>query len=154
MELLKKTGIFLILNFTALAIGGLFTGNGVASDWYALANKAPWTPPGWVFGVAWTSIMITFAVYMAFLLSPNANTKKIKKLYLLQWMLNILWNPFFFYAHNALLGLVCITALTVLIAYFFFNYLKQMRYKTLLLSPYLLWLLIATSLNLYFLVYN
>ena len=40
--------IFLLLNFGALALGGLFTGSGVSSDWYNGLNKAPWTPPGWM----------------------------------------------------------------------------------------------------------
>jgi len=59
--------IFLVLNLGALALGGLFTNKGVPSDWYIGLIKAPWTPPGWVFGVAWTTIMICFAVYMAYL---------------------------------------------------------------------------------------
>ena len=41
---------FLFLNFGALALGGLFAGSGAGSNWYAELNKAPWTPPGWVFG--------------------------------------------------------------------------------------------------------
>ena len=77
MALLKKIVLFLVLNFTALAIGGLFTGNGVSSMWYQDLNKAPWTPPGWVFGVAWTFIMIFFAVYMAYLLNNKAEREKI-----------------------------------------------------------------------------
>ena len=58
---------FLVLNFLALGIGGIFTGKGVPSEWYVQLNKAPWTPPGWMFGFAWTSIMICFALYMAYL---------------------------------------------------------------------------------------
>lgn len=57
--------IFLAINFAALAIGGLSTSTGVSSDWYQTLNKAPWTPPGWVFGLAWSLIMICYAVYLA-----------------------------------------------------------------------------------------
>ncbi len=32
------------LNFIGLAIGGMATGPGVVSDWYASLEKAPWTP--------------------------------------------------------------------------------------------------------------
>ncbi len=53
--------IFLVINFAALALGSIFTSAGVSSDWYTNLNQAPWTPPGWVFGAAWTSIMIFFA---------------------------------------------------------------------------------------------
>lgn len=65
--MLKKILIFLVINFTALAIGGFYTGSGVSSDWYESLNKAPWTPPGWVFGAAWTFIMICYAFFMAYL---------------------------------------------------------------------------------------
>ena len=34
--------IFLIINFGALALGGLFTSKGVPSEWYAGLAKAPW----------------------------------------------------------------------------------------------------------------
>ncbi|MDH3796458.1 MAG: tryptophan-rich sensory protein, partial [Flavobacteriaceae bacterium] len=59
--------VFLVLNFGALALGSLFTNMGISSDWYSELSKAPWTPPGWVFGAAWTTIMLCFSVYMAIL---------------------------------------------------------------------------------------
>ena len=33
--------VFLLLNFSALGIGGYFTGPGVASQWYKSLQKAP-----------------------------------------------------------------------------------------------------------------
>jgi len=152
--MLKRTLLFLILNFAALAIGGLFTGAGVSSSWYNEMNQAPWTPPGWVFGFAWTFIMVCFAFYMSFLIAPKANKKNIVLLFSLQWILNVAWNPIFFYYHQVLLGLISITALTALVAYFFFKFKSQLKFKSLLISPYLLWLLIATSLNAYIFLNN
>jgi benzodiazapine receptor len=75
--MIKRILLFLVVNFSALAIGGLFTGKGVPSDWYQNLNQAPWTRPGRVFGAAWTLIMICFAVYMAYLLSTNMNRNKV-----------------------------------------------------------------------------
>jgi hypothetical protein len=85
--------MFLELNFAALTIGGLFTCNGVPSNWYAGIAKAPWTPPGWVFGTAWTTIMICFGVYMAYLWPVIENKKILIGLYAVQWILNVGWNP-------------------------------------------------------------
>ena len=59
--------IFLLINFTGLFLGGLFTQEGVPSDWYQNLNKAPWTPPGWLFGFAWTTIMICFSIFLSVL---------------------------------------------------------------------------------------
>ena len=60
MKSLKLILFFLILNFGALGIGSFLMNNGPTSTWYLTLNKAPWTPPGWVFGFAWFTIMILF----------------------------------------------------------------------------------------------
>ncbi len=152
--MLKKILIFLVINFTALAIGGFYTGSGVSSDWYESLNKAPWTPPGWVFGAAWTFIMICFAFFMAYLWNVVKDKKNLIILFGIQWVLNVIWNPIFFSAQEVTLGLITISLLTVLVGYFFFSNLKKMGLKSLLISPYLIWLLIATSLNAYVLFNN
>jgi len=139
--------LFLALNFSALAIGGFFTGEGVPSEWYTQLNKAPWTPPGWVFGTAWFTIMICFSIYMSFLWGISENRKKIILLFSLQWILNVGWNPVFFYFNNTILGLVVISLLTFLIGYFLYFYRVDLKFKSILILPYLTWLLIATSLN-------
>ena len=48
--------VFLTLNFGGLVIGQVWTGNGVTSEWYTTLNQAPWTPPGFIFGLAWTGL--------------------------------------------------------------------------------------------------
>jgi benzodiazapine receptor len=146
--------LFLALNFGALALGGFFTSKGVPSDWYLNINKAPWTPPGWVFGAAWSFIMICFSVYMAYLWPVTENKSLLLGLFILQLLLNIGWNPTFFYFHNVLAGLLIISALTLLIGYLFIAYFPTIKLKSLLIAPYLIWLLIATSLNAYILIKN
>ena len=108
---------FLIINFAALAIGAISTVEGVPSDWYINLNKAPWTPPGWVFSVAWSTIMIAFAFFMSYLWSSKENKKIILVLYIIQLALNISWNPAFFLFHDVVSGLVIISVLTILIGY-------------------------------------
>jgi tryptophan-rich sensory protein len=152
--MLYRALIFLVLNFAALGIGSLFTSNGVSSDWYINLNKAPWTPPGWVFGAAWTTIMICFAFYMAYAWNMVANTNLLIGLFIVQWILNILWNPVFFKYHEVFLGLIVISTLTLLVGYFLIRYWNQLNVKSILILPYFLWLLIATSLNAYILMKN
>lgn len=152
--MIKRILLFLVLNFGALAIGGLFTGESVPSDWYQAMNKAPWTPPGWVFGAAWSTIMICFAFYMAFAIDRISSKTSIIGLFSIQWVLNVAWNPAFFYFQNALAGLIIITALTALIAYMLFSFIKELSIKSLFLLPYFIWLIIATSLNGYAWLYN
>ena len=139
--------LFLFLNFIALTLGGLFTADGVSSEWYQTLNKAPWTPPGWVFGTAWTFLMCCFAVYMSIRWAKEQDKKKTLMLYCIQWVLNVSWNPIFFYFHQNLLGLVDITLLLLVITLMGILSLRSMRFHTFWILPYLIWLAIATSLN-------
>lgn len=152
--MLIKFIVFLVLNFGALAVGGLFTGKGLPSEWYAELNKAPWTPPGWVFGAAWTVIMICFTFFMTFAVKDVKNIRLLIALFSVQWVLNVMWNPAFFYFHNVLVGLIVISALTLLVGYFLIHYWPELKMKSLFVLPYFVWLIIATSLNAYILVKN
>lgn len=149
-----RTIVFLVINFTALALGGIFTGKGVPSDWYQNLNKAPWTPPGWVFGAAWTLIMLCYSPFMAKLTLGSNQLKTIVLLFSLQFLLNVIWNPVFFYFQNVKVGLLIISSLTVLVAYFLLGFMKEVKLYSWLVLPYFLWLLIATSLNAYILMKN
>ena len=146
--------LFLVINFGALAVGGIFTSAGVSSSWYENIQKAPWTPPGWVFGAAWTSIMIFFSIYLATAWPKIENKKILIGLFTLQWILNVGWNPIFFYYQNMLLGLAVILLLTFLIGFILMFYWKEVKFISLFILPYFVWLIIATSLNWYILLKN
>jgi Tryptophan-rich sensory protein (mitochondrial benzodiazepine receptor homolog) len=127
--------------------------NGPKTEWYINLNKAPWTPPGAVFGIAWTLIMICFSYYLAKLFALE-NTQKNKLIFGIHVILNVSWNYLFFNQHLVTLGLINLILLTALLfLYFFIFSIKVKNYKYLLV-PYLIWLCIATSLNAYVLIYN
>ena len=153
MKTFKVFVVFLIINFGSLAIGGWLMNNGPQTDWYLALNKAPWTPPGWLFGVAWTTIMLCFSIYMTSLYLSH-ETVKLKLLFALQVLLNISWNYVFFNKHLMTVGLMIIFLLTILIIYFLLTYLKKLNFISLLILPYAVWLCIATSLNLYVVLNN
>ena len=151
--MILRTIIFLLINFAGLFVGGLFTGEGVPSDWYQNLNKAPWTPPGWVFGLAWTTIMICFSLFLSVLWKKIASFH-FTSLYSILFILNVSWNPLFFYFRWVFIALIVITFLTFMIGYTANIYKSEMRYYNLLLIPYFVWLVIATSLNAYIVIYN
>lgn len=151
---LKRLLLFLVVNFAALGLGGLFTSSGVNSDWYQNMNQAPWTPPGWVFGAAWTSIMICFAFFMTYAWEVSKDRSMLLTLFVVQWILNVAWNPVFFYLHEVLFGLIVISALTLLVYYLLFKFGKDLKWKTLFILPYAIWIAIATSLNAYIYLNN
>ena len=153
MNNLKRFLFFLFINLGSLGLGSLLMNNGPTSEWYFNLNKAPWTPPGWLFGVAWTTIMVCFSIYLTYLFS-KLSSKNIKIAFSIQVFLNIIWNFIFFNQHLILLGLITIILLTIVVFYIFFSFKNIMKTKSLLLLPYMIWLLIATSLNAYILINN
>ncbi|PQJ72116.1 TspO/MBR family protein [Polaribacter butkevichii] len=153
MKQLKLTVLFLVINFGGLAIGSWLMNNGPLTEWYTNLNQAPWTPPGIAFGIAWTAIMICFSIYLGKLFMVE-NTKKNKLLFAFQFVLNVSWNYIFFNQHFVLFGLITLIMLTSLLFYYFFKVSSKTGNYKLLLLPYIIWLCIATSLNLYVLIYN
>lgn len=145
--------LFLIINFGGLAIGSWLMNNGPMTEWYTNLNQAPWTPPGVVFGIAWTIIMICFSIFLGKQFSEE-NSKKIKIAFLIQFILNVSWNYIFFNQHLVLFGLITITLLTTLLFYYYFKLSNKVNNFKYLLLPYMIWLCIATSLNLYILIHN
>jgi len=152
--MIYKVLIFLVINFAALGLGSLATNSGVQSDWYNQLSKAPWTPPGWMFGVAWTTIMICFAFYMAKVWESQESKTIIIGLFLIQFILNVAWNPVFFSLQKPMIGLIIISGLTILIGFFLISYFKEIKLWSLFILPYFIWLIIATSLNAYIVMNN
>jgi len=143
--------IFSILNFAALALGAvLMIESPLENSWYQTLEKAPWTPPGWVFGFAWTTIMLCYSIYMGRLWKKAADSRKqVILLFALQWILNVSWNPVFFHFHWMALGMVVIALLQITLILKHWRHAKSELFLTILILPYTLWLFVALSLNAY-----
>ena len=76
----SRLTLFLIVHFAALGLGSALMGTGPMGNWYQDLNKAPWTPPGWVFGAAWTLIMIFLSIAMAKLLGKTSRRSHVLSL--------------------------------------------------------------------------
>lgn len=152
-----RIALFLLLNFGALYVGALFMGGSPAeNEWYKALNKAPWTPPGWFFGFAWTSIMLAYSFYLSGVFNslPKSKRNYAILLYALQWMFNVSWNPIFFVHHALILGCIFIALLILILVLFHIKFANRSSKSTVLLLPYVLWLCVAFSLNLYVFLRN
>lgn len=153
MKFYIRFALFLLINFGALGIGAYLMNNGPQTSWYISLQKAPWTPPGWVFGFAWTTIMVCFSIYMAKLIEVIHNSTALL-LFAIQFVLNISWNYVFFNQHMMALGMINLVVLTLIVAYFAFNYKTKLKGYTVCILPYVVWLFVACSLNGYILINN
>lgn len=146
--------IFLILNFAAIGLSRFMGGEGPKSEWYRALETAPWSPSGWVVGLAWTVVMIGFSLYLAYLWPAVSNKKILVGLLVLHYVLTLSYNPTFFYYQKVLPGLFIISVLTLIIGFIAVYYWKTLELKSVLIIPYFLWMIIATSLNAYILLKN
>jgi tryptophan-rich sensory protein len=91
---------------------------------------------------------------MAYLWPAIENKTMVIGLYAVQWILNVFWNPVFFYLHKTNAALIVIVLLTAVVGYFLFYYWPVLKAKSALILPYLIWLIVATSLNGYVCIKN
>lgn len=140
--------VFLLLNFGALALGSWLMGSNPATNfWYQHLDKAPWTPPGWVFGAAWFSIMILFSLFMAIVTGEKTTRRRWIVLFVIQFILNTGWNPLFFRWHLLVTSLVVILLLQITLLVMLRTIPSGKKPIAWLIAPYIIWLFIAISLN-------
>ena len=120
------------------------------SQFYNKLNKPVFSPPKWVFAPVWS---ILYILMFASIVIVGKNTPVYLKpaaisIFLLQLVLNLIWTPMFFIHHkikNALF--ICIT-LTVTVLFMIILFAQISKIAALLLIPYLIWLMLASALNL------
>lgn len=146
---LKSLIVFLCICFAVEILAGFWT-NQTVSTWYPTLNKPSWNPPSWVFGPAWTILytLIAIAGWLIYKSESSRERTVALTLFGIQLFLNFIWSYLFFSLRNPLLGLIDILLLLLFVVLTIFAAWKVRRLAGLLLIPYLLWLLYATSLNL------
>ncbi|MGY3318330.1 TspO/MBR family protein [Arthrobacter sp. TE12232] len=154
--------LFVFLGASALvaALGGLATANHV-NGWYATADKAPWSPPNWVFGPVWTLLYTAMAVAAWLVWRKHAEgSRTALTAYGLQLVLNLLWTPAFFALYPVLgtpalwiaFGIIVALAVAVAVTVVLFGPIS--RTAGLLMLPYLSWIVFASTLNLWAALHN
>ena len=126
------------------------------NNWYQNLERPALTPPNWVFGPVWTVlyIMIAASIFLFVKNHKSENGMGIYFLIAIHLITNFIWTPLFFRLQSPGLALIDIAILDfslVLIIYFFW---QEHRTASVLLWPYLLWVLFATYLNVGFYTLN
>ena len=149
MKTLKSIVPFALACFAVFLFGGLFR----PGEWYESLNRAPWSPPNIAFPIVWTILYICIAIVGYRICQSKAD--KLLKIWWFQLAINGLWSWIFFGQHWPLLGLVDITILSLLVGYLIVGcWRANIKSASYLLAPYLAWLILATSLNAYVVMFN
>src|SRR5690349_364877 len=86
--------------------------------WYASLNKPSFNPPNWIFGPAWTILYILIAVAGWRTWRLDGFSGWPMRIWACQMILNWLWTPLFFGAHQMAAALVVIACLLPAIVLF------------------------------------
>ena len=142
--------IFLVLVIGGGLAIGFLTAPG---EWYAGLAKPSFNPPNWIFAPVWTVLYALIAAAGWRVWQCKSDVWPIR-LWWAQLLLNFLWSPIFFAAHQINLALVVILLLLAVILVFIATSWRRDRAAALLFIPYAAWVAFASVLNASILVLN
>ena len=150
----NKTLFSLIIWIMALIVIGGIIGSLTKpeiSTWYSALNRSTLTPPNYVFPIAWTILygIIGACGWLIWGASSFPKLRVIKTLYVIQLILNWSWTPLFFHYHLTGLSIVFLGLMDILVGTITWLAYQKMRAVSLLMIPYLSWILFASYLNFY-----
>lgn len=153
-------GAVLLAAVATIAFAGSAATVSEVDGWYADAQKAPWSPPNWLFAPVWSFLYLLIAlsgwlVWRAGHRPARGNAaSRALGLYVAQLVLNGLWTPVFFSGYPVVgrsawwASFAIMIALIVTVIWFALDAVAWSRLAALIMIPYLAWLLFAASLNL------
>jgi len=128
------------------ALVGLLTRSGMES--YSALRQPPLSPPGWVFGAAWSVLYFLMGLSLGIIrLSRDSQREDALFLFALQLFLNLIWPILFFCWELRLSALFVLLLLIVLVIAMISRFWRIKPLAGALNLPYLIWLGFAAWLN-------
>jgi len=138
---------FLLVTAAIGGLGALVVNAGMPA--YQALEKPGFTPPDIVFPIAWSILYLLMAIGAARVWNTHSRQRdRAIKLFLLQLVMNFLWNVWFFTLHWFLFAFVWLLALIVLIVLMIRDFSRIDVPAGRIQIPYLLWCCFAAALNL------
>lgn len=137
-----------LILFVALVVGGGLAIGYLTTpgEWYTRLAKPVFNPPGWIFGPVWTLLYVLIGV-AGWRVWRRDRGGRPMKLWWAQLVLNFLWSPIFFSAHQIGFALAVILLLLAAVLAFMVASRRQDRVAAWLFVPYATWVAFASLLN-------
>lgn len=145
-----------LITIAVAALGSYFTQLGM--PWYeSSVIKPELTPPDIAFPIAWTTIYIATTISALIAWNKTKNGKHdgvIASIFLINAVLNAAWTLLFFTLHQMGLAFVEIIVLEATVLLLVLLTWEKSKIASLLLLPYLIWVGLASYLNLMLFLLN
>jgi tryptophan-rich sensory protein len=141
--------ISILASFVAGGIGSIFTFKAIPI-WYAGLKKPACTPPKWVFGPVWTTLYFLMGISVFLVWQEGLAAPYVLPAFTLFWIqlaVNAAWSVIFFGMKSKGGGVITIIVLWLLIMATIVASLRVSGWAGALLVPYIVWVSIATYLN-------
>ncbi len=135
-------GTYLLACGAAAATGAMFS----PGAWYEALKKPSWTPPNWLFPVAWTTLYLLMAAAAARASAVEGAGFGLA-LWSVQIAFNTLWTPVFFGLRKLRAAMGVMMGLWLSVAATTWAFLGLDLWAGLMFVPYLLWVSVAGALN-------
>ncbi|MFP4418105.1 MAG: TspO/MBR family protein [Chitinivibrionales bacterium] len=118
-------------------------------NWYENLNRPPLTPPSWVFSPVWTVLYVMIALSIIVYVRSTLKQRPLRMYALIGLHLaaNLAWSGIFFGLQKPGWALLDIAVIDVTLILMVLGFWKVSRAASILLWPYLGWVLFATYLN-------
>jgi len=134
--------VYLAACGAAAATGALFP----TGAWYAALKKPDWTPPNWLFPVAWTSLYLLMSAAAARAAMMDGAALGLA-LWSAQIAFNTLWTPVFFGLRRMRAALVPMAGLWLSVTATCIVFFTLDLWAGLMFVPYVIWVSVASALN-------
>lgn len=134
---------YLVACGAAATTGAMFS----PGPWYAALKKPDWTPPNWLFPLAWTTLYLLMSAAAA-RASLVEGAGMGLALWSVQIAFNTLWTPVFFGLRRPRAALGVMVFLWLSVAATTLAFLQLDLWAGLMFLPYLAWVTVAGALNL------
>ena len=131
------------------SLSGYLSNSGFGNPWFDTLQKPSFMPPGWAFGLAWTTLYTMLGIALATILNepPSKGRTIAIRAFVAQLILNFLWSPIFFAAHDIKTAGIVIVAMIFVAAVALVKFGQLRPLAGALMIPYLGWLMFAAALN-------
>lgn len=129
------------------ALMGLLTKNSME---YNALIKPPFSPPNNIFPIVWSILYLLIGISYYLFRKDNERNN----LYILNLVFNFTWIIFFFTFKWRFFSLLWILILDISLVFLIKDFYNKKRISAYLLIPYLIWLIIATYLNIGIFILN